>query len=168
MYIEACPFEKFTIEKQGSILRRISKLENALNLTQNVFSLPSFLISISYFCTCITLLAVILFIKMEVSSYMHFEFVSLLFNSSCGLVAIIWEVGNVPIEAENFKKAFRRKFHQKLLCENKVGEVLIETHPIDTSDFVLSGCNIIHFHRNSILALAGTILTYTVLLLSKN
>ncbi|GFQ72175.1 uncharacterized protein TNCT_575551 [Trichonephila clavata] len=96
------------------------------------------------------------------------EWVLLFMNSSFGLLAILWKAGNLPIEAEKLKIAYRRKCREKLVSENKVGELRSEIDLIDTSNFVLSGCNIIYFYRSSLLVLTGTILTYTVLLMSKN
>ncbi|GFY58808.1 uncharacterized protein TNIN_274641 [Trichonephila inaurata madagascariensis] len=96
------------------------------------------------------------------------EWILLFMNSFCGLLAILWKAGNLPIEAENLKRVYRRKCRQKLLSENKVCELRSEMDLIDTSNFVLSGCTIIYFYRSSLLALAGTILTYTVLLMSVN
>ncbi|GFW75862.1 uncharacterized protein TNCV_4430441 [Trichonephila clavipes] len=102
------------------------------------------------------------------ASVWQIEWVLLFMNSFCGLLAILWKAGSLPIEAEKLKRTYRTKYRQKLLSENKVGELRSEIDLIDTSIFVLSGCNIIYFYRSSLLALAGTILTYTVLLMSKN
>ncbi|GFW03693.1 uncharacterized protein TNCV_2538041 [Trichonephila clavipes] len=146
----------------------MSKLENDLNLIQEVFSVPSFLICVSHFCSCIAILAVVVYVMPDISYSMQIEWILYLINSSCGLLGILWSAGNLPIEAEKLKRAYRSKCHQKLLSRNKVRELRSEADLIDTSNFILSGCNIIYFYRSSLLALAGTILTYTVLLMSKS
>ncbi|GFQ75774.1 uncharacterized protein TNCT_259411 [Trichonephila clavata] len=166
--IQACPFEELTVRRQTDIFRKMSGIEHALNLTQKVFSVPSFLISVAHFCSSIAVLAVITYLKEDIKFNRQIEWILVFMNSSCGLLAILWNAGSLPIEAEKLKIAYRRKCRQKLLSENKVGELRSENDLIDTSNFVLSGCNIIHFYRSSLLALAGTILTYTVLLISKN
>ncbi|GFY77836.1 uncharacterized protein TNIN_352721 [Trichonephila inaurata madagascariensis] len=166
--IRVCPFEEFTVRRQTDILRKMSGIENALNLTQKVFSVPSFLISVSHFCSCIAILAVEIYLKDDLQLHRQIEWFLIFMNSFCGLLAILWKAGSLPIEAEKLKRTYRIKFRQKLLSENKVGELHSEMDLIDTSNFVLSGCNIIYFYRSSLLALAGTILTYTVLLMSQN
>ncbi|GFQ77929.1 uncharacterized protein TNCT_481561 [Trichonephila clavata] len=147
----------------------MSTIEDALKLTQTVFSVPTFLVCTSYFGNCISVLAILVFIKIdtEIKFFMRFQWASLLIFSSTGMLAILWKAGSLPIEAEKLKKAYRRKCHQKLIFGNKVGEHF-ETDLIDTSNFVLSACNIIYFYRSTLLAFAGTILTYTVLLMSKS
>ncbi|GFR08261.1 uncharacterized protein TNCT_590351 [Trichonephila clavata] len=96
----------------------------------------------------------------------RFQWVSLLINSSTSMLAILWMAGSLPVEAEKLKRAYKRKCHQKVIFGNKIGE-RFETDLIDASNFVLSACSIIYFYRSTLLAFAGTILTYTVLLMSK-
>ncbi|GFS87192.1 uncharacterized protein NPIL_265501 [Nephila pilipes] len=104
---------------------------------------------------------------MELSLRNQWQLILLLMNTFCGLVAILWKAGSLPIEAEKLKKTFRRKCRKKFLSEKKVREIQFQTDLIDTTDFAMSGCNVIYFYRSTLLALAGTILTYTVLLISK-
>ncbi|GFU31145.1 hypothetical protein NPIL_313171 [Nephila pilipes] len=82
----------------------MSRVEDALHCTQKVFSLPSFLMFVAHFCTCITVLASIVVFKPDLNSNMQLVWILLLINSFCGLVAILWKAGSLPIEAEKLKK----------------------------------------------------------------
>ncbi|GIX78053.1 uncharacterized protein CEXT_75091 [Caerostris extrusa] len=92
-----------------------------------------------------------------------------MFVYACGgLLSCLWTAGGLPIEAAKLKEAYRRKLQQKKILDGKVGkEACIEKELVEISTYVLSGCNIMSFYRTSILAFAGTILTYAILLINK-
>ncbi|GBN20697.1 hypothetical protein AVEN_31923-1 [Araneus ventricosus] len=89
----------------------------------------------------------------------------ILFNSCFGLLACLWMAGGLPVEAARFKETFRRKISQRLTYLRKEEAIHFEKCLPDVSSYILSGWDIISFRRSSILALAGTVLTYTILLI---
>ncbi|GBN27738.1 hypothetical protein AVEN_175059-1 [Araneus ventricosus] len=89
-------------------------------------------------------------------------------NSFGGLLVCLWIAGGLPVEEKRMKDAFRKKIQQRRLSRLSVDAICLEEEMSEKSDFVLSGCDIIHFRRSSIATLAGTILTYTILLISKD
>ncbi|GBM68498.1 hypothetical protein AVEN_144206-1 [Araneus ventricosus] len=166
--IEVCSPKTFTSARQEEILRCESKIIDLIQVMHKVFSIPSFLIFIAHFCTCITVVGIMVKQDSSESYIVLCEFVLYISNSFGGLLACLWMAGGLPTEAGRFKEAFRRKMKQRLLCIRKKDEICFQEETANISDFVLSGCDIIFFRRSSILALAGTILTYAILLMTLN
>ncbi|GIY65982.1 uncharacterized protein CDAR_454021 [Caerostris darwini] len=168
IHIERSSPEEFTSSRQAGIAKNEAKLSSLVQLLQNVFSVPSFLISVALFCTCITALGMLIVLFGEFQRFALQSLVALMFvNSFGGLVICLWTAGGLPVEVEKLKETLRKKLQQKRLSENLIGDTCGDMKSLKVSSFVLSGCNIVYFQRNSILALAGTILTYTILLVSR-
>ncbi|GIY10521.1 hypothetical protein CDAR_215101 [Caerostris darwini] len=168
--IERCSLTEFTTLKQVEIEKYVMKISGVVKLLQKVLSVPSFLLSTAHLCTCIPTLGMLvlpggLSMPAVALGLMVFMFT----NSFGGLLAYLWIAGGLPIEADRLKEVFRSKLLQARLSANGVGEACPNGMKfLKVSNFELSGCEIVYFRRSSILALAGTILTYTVLLISKN
>ncbi|GBM40059.1 hypothetical protein AVEN_58604-1 [Araneus ventricosus] len=165
--IKDCSPQEFTISKQKDILKMESTVHKAVLEVQSIFSLTSFLICIVHFCVCITILTA--FINVTNSEHSFFvQSVNILYfvNSFGGLLACLWVAGACPNKAKNFKEAFGRKIRERKLHERWVSEVCFAESLNELSDYTLTGCEIIYFQRSSILALSGTLLTYTFLLIS--
>ncbi|KAF8781706.1 hypothetical protein HNY73_012076 [Argiope bruennichi] len=92
----------------------------------------------------------------------------MLVNAFGGLFHFLWIAGGLPEEEERMKDAFQRKIRLKRLSHLITDEICLDKYMPEKTNFVFSGCNIFHFRRSSIAALAGTILTYTILLISKD
>ncbi|KAG8173409.1 hypothetical protein JTE90_029275 [Oedothorax gibbosus] len=81
-------------------------------------------------------------------------------------MACMWFAGGVPLAMKNFKAAFSRKTQQSLLVASSERESGLVRGLYERPSLVLSGCGILYFTRNSILVVLGTLLTYTIILLS--
>lgn len=165
--IEKCSAREFDVPKQLDIMRREMKIVEALHSLQSVFSLPSFLMFISHYCACSSLLGWIVLDELK-SGYKVFQTLFYLGNSLACLVACVWVPGKLPIEMSEFKEAFRKKsrfrwLHLRITEEDVFKKAFNEKQP-----FVFSGYNIIAFRQGSILAIVGTMLTYTLLLVKKD
>ncbi|GFR02304.1 uncharacterized protein TNCT_54491 [Trichonephila clavata] len=168
--VHFCPREEFTLAMRTNILTQVTRIKHILGLVQKVFFVPSFLVCVIHFCSCITVLVAAMFIKNVTDPTTHLKMVCLFINSFCGLLACLWTAGRLPIEGEKLRTGFRKKLCQKYLQGpgNSFSVNCLEGELIDPSSFLLTGCYIVYFRRSSILALAGTILTYSTLLISKN
>ncbi|GBM51106.1 hypothetical protein AVEN_275297-1 [Araneus ventricosus] len=166
--VENCSFKEFTVPKQADILKRKSKIVDFVNFVQIVFSTPSFLISVAHFYACITVLG-FFFVNNDIELSYASTFAIMLYsaNSMGGLTACLWLAGGIPAAADELEKTFRRKVRQRQFFVKNAGENCLYKDLTEKSEFVLSGCDILHFHRSSILALIGTILTYTIFLRSR-
>ncbi|KAG8178665.1 hypothetical protein JTE90_025588 [Oedothorax gibbosus] len=67
---------------------------------------------------------------------------------------------------DNFKAAFFRKTQQSFLVASSEPESVLGRSLYERPSLVLPGCGILFFTRTSMLVVLGTLLTYTVLLLS--
>ncbi|GBN26855.1 hypothetical protein AVEN_162506-1 [Araneus ventricosus] len=168
--IESCSAEEFTISRQRDILGREAQIERLVLFIQKIFSAPSFLIATAQFSACTSIFgAFIVDSKIYTQDYVVLnQLVVVFLSSSGGLLACLWAAGGLPIEEDRFKDTFRRKTKQRLQLVNGKNERYIQNQILEKPTFVLSGCEIIYFRRSSILSLAGTVLTYTILLISKN
>ncbi|GBO09901.1 hypothetical protein AVEN_257779-1, partial [Araneus ventricosus] len=168
--IESCSAQEFTISRQRDILGREAEIERLVRFIQKIFSVPSFLIATAHFSACTSIFgAFIVDSKIYTKDYVVLnQLVVVFLSSSGGLLACLWAAGGLPIEEDRFKDTFRRKTKQRLQLVNGKNERYIQYQILEKPTFVLSGCEIIYFRRSSILSLAGTVLTYTILLISKN
>ncbi|GBN62807.1 hypothetical protein AVEN_32391-1 [Araneus ventricosus] len=162
--IKVCPVKKFTVSKQVAFLEKISKIKEIVFYVQNLFSQPSLLLTTAQFGVCIVSLSLL----SSLPSEFVFNFILILqFSNSCGgILALFWIVGGLPVAANRFRKAFREKLLQRMMYHRKKDEVCFEKVLFEKGDFVLSSCGIFDFQRNSILVLVGTLLSYTIYLVS--
>ncbi|KAF8794505.1 hypothetical protein HNY73_002480 [Argiope bruennichi] len=163
--IDSCSPQKFTISKQADILKRESRAHQAVLCIQSIFSVTSFLVCTAHFCASITVLTALI-VPQNDSSYITACAFGLYFlNSSGGLLACLWIAGGPSKNANKFKESFERKIRERKLYLEKTNRRCCVESLNGLSDYTLSGCDIIYFRRNSILALSGTLLTYTFLLI---
>ncbi|GBO24233.1 hypothetical protein AVEN_268900-1 [Araneus ventricosus] len=160
--------EEFTVIQQKEVLKHQSRLADVAQLLQEVFSVPSFLIAVAHFSNCIIVIAVMVDKFFQGSHYVFLiQWIFMITNSCGGLLACLWMAGRLPMEAGILHETFRKKMRQRLLSVGRKDETRYEKELAEKSNFVLSGCGIVYFQRSSIAALAGTILTYAILLISK-
>lgn len=165
--IQSCTPEYFTVTKQLDILGREQYIEDALNQLQNVFSIPSFFAFAAHFCSCSGILGLVLigalpFMPVGTTIQISLYFV----NSLCYIIACSWFVGGVSISMEKFKLEFSQKAQRRMCVLRTTQEWRFDRDLYQRPSLVLSGCDILYFTRNSILAVAGTLLTYTILILN--
>ncbi|GFR05966.1 uncharacterized protein TNCT_668821 [Trichonephila clavata] len=88
-------------------------------------------------------------------------------NSLGSLTAILWIAGGVPLALGRLKDEYFKKAYHKMLLVPIPEELKLEKWLLDRPDFVFTGCNIFSYRRNSLLAVAGTLLFYTFLIINK-
>ncbi|GFT78492.1 uncharacterized protein NPIL_602381 [Nephila pilipes] len=162
-----CPSAEFTLSKQVSLLKQKNKIDDALVLLQQVLYLPSFLICMLYFCACCNAVGwLVVGEKNTADAALMVQFALYLANAIFSLLAYMWFVGCLPTEMDAFKDEFCRKVQEKLLVGGKPDDIDYQKGLCERPSFVLSGCDIIHFKRSSILSLSGAVFTYTILLIT--
>ncbi|GBN42386.1 hypothetical protein AVEN_174261-1 [Araneus ventricosus] len=158
--------KEFTVSKQVDILRSKRKVEDILNILQNLFYSSSFFICMANFCFCCTQIGWVVGIYGLENDWTMLTLFFLQFAcSATSLLACLWVVGGLPIEMQAFVKEFQQKIEHRTMLKGREDEVNFGRRLDERSVFVLSGCDIIHFERSSILALAASVLTYTLLLI---
>ncbi|GBN90259.1 hypothetical protein AVEN_54753-1 [Araneus ventricosus] len=158
--------KEFTVSKQVDILRRKRNVEDILNILQNLFYSSSFFICMANFCCCCTQIGWVVGIyRLENVWTMLTLFFLQLACSAASLLACFWVAGGLPIQMQAFIKEFQQKIEHRLMLRGREDEVNFGGRLDERSVFVLSGYDIIHFKRSSILALAASVLTYTLLLI---
>ncbi|GFW74077.1 uncharacterized protein TNCV_4176241 [Trichonephila clavipes] len=161
------PPEAFGIPKQIDMIKRKAKIEDILQNIQDIFSLPSFFLVVENFLSCSAIIGFSLY-NGSANSVAHTYAQSFLhtLNSSGCLVLITWVVGGVPIQMRTLKEAFRKKKRLRLIYVCAREEISLHAECFENSDFVFTGCDVISFRRSLILAIFGTLLTYTALLIN--
>ncbi|GFR05980.1 uncharacterized protein TNCT_668891 [Trichonephila clavata] len=163
-----CSPENFKTSTQIKFLTRKAKIDNILLRIQNSFSYSSFFIILTNILSCGSILGALLkenLDKMESSTLIIWAFYAT--NSFGSLTAILWIAGGVPLALGRLKDEYFKKAHQKMLLVPIPEEPKLEKWLLDRQDFVFNGCNIFSYRRNSLLAVVGTLLTYTFLVINK-
>ncbi|GFY48345.1 uncharacterized protein TNIN_50521 [Trichonephila inaurata madagascariensis] len=163
-----CSPENFGTSTQIKILTQRSKIDNILSGIQNSFSYSSFFIILANILSCGSVLGALLkenLDEIESSTLLIWAFYTT--NSFGSLTAILWIAGGVPIALGRLKDEYFKKAHQKMLLASIPEEPKLEKWLLDRPELVLTGCNIFSYRRNSLLAVMGTLLTYTFLLINK-
>ncbi|GFR05975.1 uncharacterized protein TNCT_668851 [Trichonephila clavata] len=156
----------FDASKQVKKIKEITHIEEILDAIQNIFSVPTFLIVFANLFTCAHILS--LYLKQSnhtVLSYM--EWVLYASNAVSCLIAILWIAGGVAIEERKFKDLFHKKAKLRMLLVESPDEPRLERWLFDKPDFVFTGWDIISYRRNTVLAVIGALITYTVLIADK-
>ncbi|KAG8193054.1 hypothetical protein JTE90_028166 [Oedothorax gibbosus] len=151
------------------IVRSKIKIQNIFEDVQTLFSLPSLLISIACFGFGVGVIGLVVLHNWKTVEVFVFydSFYSLLMNFG-PLVAVFWTAGRVPIEAKKFQDAFCKKIEYRMAFGIAIENQQIDKSLFDTSDLVFSGANVIFYRRSLVLGFAGSILTYTILLVNTN
>ncbi|GFY79385.1 uncharacterized protein TNIN_268381 [Trichonephila inaurata madagascariensis] len=154
--------EEFGPSEQIEILRQKAKIDDIMENLQDIFSLPSFFLIMSHLFTCGSHLGMNL-----TGNHSKIIIVKAVFygmTNLVSLVVVLWIAGSVPVEQNKLKSAFYKKAHSRFLTVLIPEERHCKREILDKTDFVLNGCSIFPYTRNSILALIGTLLTYSLLI----
>ncbi|GFR18189.1 uncharacterized protein TNCT_129211 [Trichonephila clavata] len=163
-----CAPENFGTSTQIKILTQRDKFDNILSGIQNSFSCSSFFIILANILSCGSILGSLLKGRLdEIQSSTLISWTFYTTNSFGSLTAILWIAGGVPLALDRLKKEYFKKAHQKMLIAPIPEEPKLEKWLFDSPDFILTGCNIFSYRRNSLLAVIGTVLTYTFLVINK-
>ncbi|GFU71859.1 uncharacterized protein TNCV_1628001 [Trichonephila clavipes] len=164
-----CPVETFKTSKQFEILRRKAKIDEILNCIEDVFSIPSFLILVAnlFLCSCMLLLY-LHHDKWEAPPLIiHFERALYVFSSSACLFIMLWMAGGTSIKERRFREIFYQKAQSRMLSTGNAKEPRIERWLLDKPEFVFTGWDIVSYRRNTVFAVLGTLITYSVLVVNK-
>ncbi|GFQ76462.1 uncharacterized protein TNCT_315681 [Trichonephila clavata] len=153
---------EFGSAEQIDILRLKANVDDNLEKLQDIFSLPSFFVILSNFFTCCSVLGIILTGDSSMITIVTVVFVGL--PNLVSLIVILWIAGGLPVEQNKLKDAFGKRAHSRFLTVLSHEELHFKREILDKTAFVLNGCNIFSYTRNSILAVIGTLLTYTLLI----
>ncbi|GFR19935.1 uncharacterized protein TNCT_165111 [Trichonephila clavata] len=160
--------EDFDSSKQTDILRLKAKIDEIFENLQYVFSVPSFLVTAINFLTCGAMIGWLLYVD-DLSILPPFAIVEIAFYiviDFSSLIALLWVTGNVPVELKKLKCEFYKKIRSRILYFSHGGETQLRKELFGHSNFTFSGCDIISFKRSTILALSGTLVTYTFLVIT--
>ncbi|GFR19173.1 uncharacterized protein TNCT_3421 [Trichonephila clavata] len=165
--IDQCAPEAFGLPKQLDILKRRAKTKCILITIQDTFSLPVMLIMIENVIMCGSIIGWFLIRSWDESTRRwKTEAAYYGINAFLSVVSIFWVAGTLPIAMNKFKENFHSKTHARLLYYHTKDELYLKGEVLNEPDFVLTGCEIVSYRRNTILAFAGTLLTYTILLMN--
>ncbi|GFR19948.1 uncharacterized protein TNCT_165151 [Trichonephila clavata] len=154
--------EKFGPLEQIHILKQKARVDDILEKLQDIFSLPSFFVILSNFLTCCSTLGIILTGHPSKITLVTAVFVGI--PNLVSLVVVLWVAGGLPVEQDKLKDAFFKRAHYRYLLVLSSEEQQFKREILDKPDFVLNGCNIFSYTRNSFLTLIGTLLTYALLI----
>ncbi|GFU33642.1 uncharacterized protein NPIL_113531 [Nephila pilipes] len=166
--ILCCPAETFGSSKRFEILKRKAKIDETLSCFEDIFSKPSFFILIANLFICFsTLFLYLRRNERRVSSLLYCEWAFYGLNSFGCLILFLWVAGEIPINDRKFREIFFQKTQNRIFSTETPEELRMEKWLLDKPEFVLTGWDILSFRRNTVFAIFGTLITYTLLILSK-
>ncbi|GBN31476.1 hypothetical protein AVEN_211399-1 [Araneus ventricosus] len=119
--------KEFTAAQQKDVLKHQSRLSDVVQPLQNVFSVPSFLISVAHFSNCIIINALTVNNFFQNKHYAEvIQWIFMITHSFGGLLSCLWIAGRLPMEAEILQEEFRKKMRQRLLIVSKNDEIRFE------------------------------------------
>ncbi|GFR19179.1 uncharacterized protein TNCT_3441 [Trichonephila clavata] len=159
--------ETFELPKQLDILKRKARIKGTLMTIQDIFSLPILLIMIENVTMCGSMTGWYLMNSWN-KSLITWKIETMYYgiNAFLSVVCILWVAGALPIAMNKFKETFYSKTHARLLYYHSKDELYLKGEVINEPDFILTGCEMVSFKRSTILVFIGTLLTYTVLIVS--
>ncbi|GFT09900.1 uncharacterized protein NPIL_313161 [Nephila pilipes] len=161
------PPEAFGPSKQMDILKRKTRIDNLLEDIQSIFSLPSFFIIAANFSACGTVIGRFMYYDLEnFRGRAITDSMILGINAFVCLICILWIAGGLPVHVQKLKEAFYKKAHLRLLILNSTKEPHLKRELIEKPEFIFTACDILSLKRSAILAIFGTLLTYTVLVIN--
>ncbi|GFS46020.1 uncharacterized protein NPIL_73061 [Nephila pilipes] len=159
----------FGPSKQIDILDRKARIDDVLENIQDVFSLPAFFVVAANFTSCMTIIGWFLHIDLaNYHAHMFAQTVFLAINSFGCLTFLLWIASCVPIQMQKLKEAFYKKAHLRLITYRDLGEPQLKTELFQKPDFTFTGWDLIPFKRSTLVAVFGTLLSYTVLLVANS
>ncbi|GFY76005.1 uncharacterized protein TNIN_213421 [Trichonephila inaurata madagascariensis] len=155
--------EEFGPSEQVEILRQKAKIDDILENLQDIFSLPSVFVTITHLFTCCSVVGMSItggnFSKVNAVKSIFYGIPNLV-----SLIVLLWIAGSIPVEQNKLKSAFYKRAHSRFLTVFPSEEPQCKREILEKIDFVLNGCSIFSYTRNSILAVFGTLLTYSLLI----
>ncbi|KAG8179269.1 hypothetical protein JTE90_026733 [Oedothorax gibbosus] len=162
--VEKSTVREFDVPAQMKIVSSELKIMAILEDLQKVFSLPSFLMFATHYCACSSLLGWLVLGELR-SAIKTFQTAFYFGSSFACLVAYLWVPGKLPVEMNKLKEAFRQKSRLRwIFLGSHQEEDVFEKAFCGKEPLVITGFNIVSFRQSSILAVIGTILSYTLLL----
>ncbi|GFW18996.1 uncharacterized protein TNCV_165091 [Trichonephila clavipes] len=155
--------DEFGPSQQKEILRQKAKLDDILENLQDIFSLPSVFMTITYLFTCCSAVGM----SVIAGNYSKLNVLKTVFYGIPNLVSLIvllWIAGSIPVEQHKLKGAFYKRAHYRFLTVVTSEEPQCKREILEKTDLVLNGCGIFFYTRNSIVAVFGTLLTYSLLI----
>ncbi|GFS45850.1 uncharacterized protein NPIL_226472 [Nephila pilipes] len=170
--IEEYSPEEFGLLQQLNILKSKKKVYDALHNIQDTLSMPIFFVILAnvFMCSAVTGGLLVKSVG-DFNKLLQMDFLYYLINGILCVVGTLWIAGRVPIEMSRFKNSFYQKTHERLLHQYAVvdsEEKHLKMDFCSEQDFVLTGYNILPLRRSTILALIGTLFTYTALVMDTN
>ncbi|GFY46731.1 uncharacterized protein TNIN_294531 [Trichonephila inaurata madagascariensis] len=162
--ISVCSPEQFGPSEQIRALRYKAKIDEILKITQEIFSVPSFCLIVANSISCYSMLGWYLMDTMRISQLIQSVFIGIC--SFLYLTGILWIAGTLPVELNKLKDTFHEKAYLRWISFGFHSEKNFRKEILDKPEFVFTGCDILHYRRSSILAVVGTLITYTLLVVN--
>ncbi|GFR19938.1 uncharacterized protein TNCT_165121 [Trichonephila clavata] len=154
--------DEFGTPEQIEILRQKAEIDDMLEKLQDVFSIPSFFVIVSLLSSCLSFLGMHFtgkFLKCIEVSAVFYGVPNLVY-----LIILLWIAGSIPVEQNKLQGAFYKRTHSRFLLHLTSQEQQCKREILDKNVFVLNGCSTFSYTRSSILALIGSLLTYSLLI----
>ncbi|GFQ84329.1 uncharacterized protein TNCT_697051 [Trichonephila clavata] len=156
--------EQFGPSEQIKVLRYKAKIDEILKITQEIFSAPSFCWIVASSVSCYSMLG--LYLMSRLQGIPLIEGASFGIISFLCLIVPLWIAGTLPVELNKLKETLYEKAYLRWISFKFPSEQNSRREILDKSDFTFTGCDIISYRRSSPFLIVGSLVTYTVLIIS--
>ncbi|GFR19941.1 uncharacterized protein TNCT_165131 [Trichonephila clavata] len=155
--------DDFGPSEQKEILRQKAKIDDILENLQDIFSIPSVFVTITHLLSCCSAVGMsVIGGNYSMTSALKAAFYGI--PNLVSLLVLLWIAGSIPVEQNKLKGAFYKRAHSRFLTVFTSEEPQCKREILEKADFVLNGCSTFSYTRSSILAVFGTLLTYSLLI----
>ncbi|GFQ64196.1 uncharacterized protein TNCT_213401 [Trichonephila clavata] len=156
--------EQFGSSEQIQVLLYKAKIDEVLKITQEIFSAPSFCLIVANSVSCYSMLGWYLMDTMSTSQLIQASFIGI--SSFLYLTVILWIAGTLPVELNKLKDTFYEKAYLRCISFGFLLEPNFRREILDKPEFVFTGSDVLHYRKSSVLAVVGTLITYTLLVVN--
>ncbi|GFX13947.1 uncharacterized protein TNCV_3422581 [Trichonephila clavipes] len=162
-----CSPEQFGPSEQIQVLRYKGKIDEILKITQEIFSVPSFCFIVANSVSCYSTLGSYIFSHLNGILIIDLaSIISLGIASFLCLIGPLWIAGTLPVVLNKLKDTFYNKAYLRWISLKFPSEQNYRREILDKPDFAFTGFDIISYRRSSAFVIVGTLITYTVLIMS--
>ncbi|GFY71070.1 uncharacterized protein TNIN_1101 [Trichonephila inaurata madagascariensis] len=154
--ISLCSPEQFGPSEQIHALRYKAKIDEILQITQEIFSVPSFCLIVANSISCYSTLG--WYLMSHLNAFQLIEVLSIGMSSLLCMTCIRWTAGTLPGELNKLKDTFYAKAYLRWISFRFPSEKNFRREVLDKPEFVFTGCDIFHYRRSFIFAVVETLI----------
>ncbi|GBM95037.1 hypothetical protein AVEN_81802-1 [Araneus ventricosus] len=164
--VEDCSPKELTTKKLVEFLQNRNRIIKVLKEIQSIFSTATFIICTANFMACFSNFGQVITYSPVYVELAVCETVNVAFLALVSMMSIFYYAGLIPMDMQRFTDILREHYEQRALLGIVPENSALERLVFEEKTFLLSGCDLIFYRKDTITTALGTILNYGLLILS--